>query len=281
MKGDGGIKAFVIRFLARPQTLIGLFVFVTIVVLALAAPLLFPRGPYTIVGMPLLPPGSAGLPAGSDVMGRDMLAGLVYGARVSLLVGISSTICSVGIGVLLGAVAGFYGGVVDDLLMRITEFFQIIPAFVLLMVLVAFLQPSLVSTVLGIALITWPHVARVARGEFLALRSREFVEAARLLGESDLRIIFRQILPNALPPIVVIASMMVGGAILTESALSFLGLGDPDLASWGSMIGASRSAMWVAWWTTVLPGVAIMVTVLALNFIGDGLNDALSPRRKS
>jgi peptide/nickel transport system permease protein len=170
--------------------------------------------------------------------------------------------------------------VVDDVLMRVTEFFQIIPAFVLLMVLVAFVQPSLASTVIGIALITWPQVARVVRGEFLALRGREFVEAARLVGESDMSIIFRQILPNALPPIVVIGSMMVGSAILTESALSFLGLGDPDLMSWGSMIGASRSAMWVAWWTTVLPGVAIMVTVLALNFIGDGLNEALSPRRR-
>jgi peptide/nickel transport system permease protein len=274
------VKEFLSRLLVRPQTLIGLAVFAAIVVVALGAPLLFPKGPFTIVGMPLLAPGSPGLPAGSDVLGRSMLVGLAYGARVSLLVGISSTCCAVGIGVLLGAVAGYYGGVVDDLLMRFTEFFQIIPAFVLLMVLVAFLQPSLFSTVIGIALITWPQVARVARGEFLVLRSREFVQAAQLLGESDLRIIFRQILPNALPPIVVVGSMMVGSAILTESALAFLGLGDPGLMSWGSMIGASRSAMWVAWWTTVLPGLAIMVTVLALNFIGDGLNEALGPRRR-
>ena len=184
---------------------------------------LFAHGPFSIVGMPLLPPGAPGLLAGSDVLGRDMAVGLAYGARISLLVGITSTICAVGIGVLLGAVAGYYGGVVDDLLMRITEFFQIIPSFVLLMVLVAFLQPSLGSTVIGIALITWPQVARVVRGEFLSLRSREFVEAARVLGMRDARIIFTQILPNALPPIVVISSMMVGNAILTESALSFLG----------------------------------------------------------
>jgi peptide/nickel transport system permease protein len=136
------------------------------------------------------------------------------------------------------------------------------------------------STVIGIALITWPQVARVVRGEFLSLRGREFVQAARTLGMGDARIIFTQVLPNALPPIIVVGSMMVGSAILTESALSFLGLGDPNLLSWGSMIGGSRSAMWVAWWTTVLPGVAIMVTVLALNFIGDGLNDALNPRRR-
>jgi peptide/nickel transport system permease protein len=147
------------------------------------------------------------------------------------------------------------------------------------MVLVAFMQPSLTSTVIGIALVTWPQVARVVRGEFLSLRRREFVEAARVLGMGDARIIFTQILPNALPPIVAISSMMVGMAILTESALSFLGLGDPNLLSWGSMIEGSRSAMWVAWWTTVLPGLSIMVTVLALNFIGDGLNEALNPRR--
>lgn len=271
----------VLRALAsRPIPLTGLIVFGLIVTIALLAPFIFSRGPFTIVGVPLLPPGAPGLLAGSDVLGRDMAVGLAYGARISLLVGVISTLGAVGIGVLLGAIAGYYGGLIDDLLMRVTEFFQIIPSFVLLMVLVAFLQPSLTSTVIGIALISWPQVARVVRGEFLSLRSREFVQAARTLGMRDARIIFTQVLPNALPPIVVVSSMMVGSAILTESALSFLGLGDPNLLSWGSMIGGSRSAMWVAWWTTVLPGVAIMVTVLALNFIGDGLNDALNPRRR-
>lgn len=274
------MKHFAARFFSRPTSLAGFVVFVIIVVIALAAPLLSAHGPMAIVGMPLLPPGSPGLLAGSDVIGRDMAVGLAHGARISLLIGIASTCCAVGLGVLLGAVAGYYGGAVDDLLMQITEFFQIIPSFMLAMVLVAFLQPSLSSTVIGITLITWPQVARVVRGQFLSLRSREFVEAARVLGMSDARIIFTQILPNALPPIVVVSSMMVGYAILTESALSFLGLGDPDLLSWGMMIGSSRVAMWVAWWTTVLPGVCIMVTVLALNFIGDGLNDALNPRRR-
>jgi len=274
------MKDFLRVFFSRPIPLVGLVIFAVIVALALLAPLLFGRGPFIIVGMPLLPPGAPGLLAGSDVLGRDMAVGLAYGARISLLVGITSTLCAVGIGVLLGAVAGYYGGWLDDLLMRVTEFFQIIPSFVLLMVLVAFLQPSLSSTVIGIALVTWPQVARVVRGEFLSLRGREFVQAARTLGMRDARIIFTQVLPNALPPIIVVGSMMVGSAILTESALSFLGLGDPNLLSWGSMIGGSRSAMWVAWWTTVLPGLAIMITVLALNFIGDGLNDALNPRRQ-
>jgi peptide/nickel transport system permease protein len=274
------VRHFLRIFLSRPIPLVGLAIFAVIVALALLAPLLFARGPFIIVGMPLLPPGAPGLLAGSDVLGRDMAVGLAYGARISLLVGITSTLGAVGIGVLLGAVAGYYGGWLDDLLMRVTEFFQIIPNFVLLMVLVAFLQPSLSSTVIGIALVTWPQVARVVRGEFLSLRGREFVQAAHTLGMRDARIIFTQILPNALPPIIVVGSMMVGSAILTESALSFLGLGDPNLLSWGSMIGGSRSAMWVAWWTTVLPGLAIMITVLALNFIGDGLNDALNPRRR-
>jgi peptide/nickel transport system permease protein len=272
--------AFARRFFSRPTALFGFAIFVAILAIALAAPLIFAHGPFTIVGMPLLPPGSPGLPVGSDILGRNMAAGLAFGARISLLVGVTSTLGAIVLGVLLGAVAGYYGGVVDDVLMRVTEFFQIIPTFVLLMVLVAFLEPSLASAVIGIALISWPQVARVVRGEFLSLREREFVQAARVLGLSDTSIIFGQILPNALTPIVVISSMMVGNAILTESALSFLGLGDPNLLSWGSMIGGSRSAMWVAWWTTVLPGLCIMVTVLALNFIGDGLNDALNPRRR-
>ena len=273
------MTAFARRFFSRPTALIGFAVFAAIVVVALAAPLVFATGPFTIVGMPLLPPGSPGLPAGSDVLGRNMMVGLAFGARISLLVGVTSTLGAIGLGVLFGAIAGYYGGLVDDLLMRVTEFFQIIPTFVLLMVLVAFLEPSLASAVIGIALISWPQVARVVRGEFLSLREREFVQAARVSGLSDRSIIFGQILPNALTPIVVISSMMVGNAILTESALSFLGLGDPNLLSWGNMIGGSRSAMWVAWWTTVLPGLCIMVTVLSLNLIGDGLNDALNPRR--
>jgi peptide/nickel transport system permease protein len=267
-------------FFAKPATILVFAAFIAIVVTALAAPLLFARGPFTIVGMPLLPPGAPGLLAGSDVLGRDMAVALAYGARISLLVGVASTIGAVGIGVLLGAVAGYYGGLMDELLMRVTEFFQIIPSFVLLMVLVAFLQPSLGSTVIGIALISWPQVARVVRGEFLSLKGREFVQAARTLGMRDSRIILTQILPNALPLILVVGSMMVGSAILTESALSFLGLGDPNLLSWGSMIGGARSAMWVAWWTSVLPGLAIMATVLSLNFIGDRLNDTLNPRRQ-
>ena len=167
---------------------------------------------------------------------------------------------------------------VDDALMRLTEFFQTIPSFVFSVVLVAIFRPSIRSIIAAIAIVTWPPVARLVRGEFLSLRSREFVEAAVVIGQSNLRIIATQILPNALPPIVVISSLMVASAILLESALSFLGLGDPNLMSWGYMIGAGRSLLRMAWWVSVFPGLAILLTVLALNLIGEGLNDALNPR---
>ncbi len=182
------------------------------------------------------------------------------------------------IGVSIGATAGYYGGRIDDALMRVTEFFQTIPNFILLIVLVALFTPSVASIVVAIGLVSWPPVARIVRGEFLSLRAREFVQAAILVGESDLRIIVTQILPNALSPIIVSASLLVATSILLESALSFLGLGDPNLMSWGYMIGAARTVIRRAWWMSVFPGLAIVLTVLALNLIGDGLNDALNPR---
>src|SRR5690606_15957936 len=201
-----------------------------------------------------------------------------YGAQVSLLVGLVSTVVALTIGVTLGALAGFYGGLIDDALMRFTEFFQTIPNFALAIVLVAIFQPSTESVVLAIGIVSWPPVARLVRGEFLSLRSREFVQAARVVGQSNGRIIFGQILPNTLSPIIVMASLMVATAILLESSLSFLGLGDPNTMSWGYMIGAARTVIRQAWWLSVFPGVAILLTVLALNLVGEGLNDALNPR---
>ena len=189
-----------------------------------------------------------------------------------------ASLVAVTIGVTIGACAGYYGGLIDDALMRVTEFFQTIPNFVLLIVLVALFTPSVASIVVAIGVVSWPPVARIVRGEFLSLRAREFVQAAVLLGESDTRIIATQILPNALSPIIVSASLLVATSILLESALSFLGLGDPNLMSWGYMIGAARTLIRRAWWMSVFPGLAIVLTVLALNLIGDGLNDAFNPR---
>jgi peptide/nickel transport system permease protein len=267
------------RFKRNRGAVVGLFLLMLIVIVAICAPLMFPRSPWSMVQRPFLAPGAvAGFPFGTDALGRDIGAGLAYGASVSLLVGLVSTTVALLIGVPLGAVAGYFGGWVDDLLMRFTEFFQTIPSFALAIVLVAILQPSLATVVLAISVVSWPPIARLVRAEFLTLRSREYVEAAKLQGQSTPRIILTQVLPNAMPPIIVLASLMVATAILLESSLSFLGLGDPNMMSWGYMIGAGRTVLRQAWWLSFFPGVAILLTVLALNLVGEGLNDALNPR---
>jgi peptide/nickel transport system permease protein len=237
-----------------------------------------------MVQRPFLAPfEQEGFLLGTDALGRNVTAGLVHGAYVSLLVGLVSTIVALSIGVPVGAMAGYFGGRADDALMRFTEFFQTIPSFALAIVLLAIFQPSLTFVIIAISIVSWPPVARLVRGEVLSLRTREFVEAATLSGLGNTQIILRHILPNALPPIIVLASLMVAQAILLESSLSFLGLGDPNVMSWGYMIGAARTVIRTAWWLSFLPGMAILLTVLALNLIGEGLNDALNPRltRKS
>lgn len=273
------MKAFWSRFRQNRGAVIGLVILVIVIICAIAAPFLFPRSPWSMVQRPFLPPFEMeGLLLGTDAVGRDVLSGLFHGARVSLLVGLVSTVVALAIGIPIGAAAGYYAGVADDALMRFTEFFQTIPSFALAIVLLAIFQPTLAYVILAIAIVSWPPVARLVRGEVLSLRNREFVEAATLSGQSNLRIILRQVLPNALPPIIVLASLMVAQAILLESSLSFLGLGDPNVMSWGYMIGAARTVLRTAWWLSFIPGIAILLTVLALNLIGEGLNDALNPR---
>jgi peptide/nickel transport system permease protein len=265
-------------FLRNRGAVAGLIILIAIIAMAALAPVVYPRSPWDMIGAPLQPPGARGFLLGSDMLGRDIAAGILHGARVSLLIGVIASLVAVTIGVTIGACAGYYGGLIDDALMRVTEFFQTIPNFILLIVLVALFTPSVASIVVAIGVVSWPPVARIVRGEFLSLRAREFVQAAVLLGESDPRIIATQILPNALSPIIVSASLLVATSILLESALSFLGLGDPNLMSWGYMIGAARTLIRRAWWMSVFPGLAIVLTVLALNLIGDGLNDAFNPR---
>lgn len=270
---------FLRRYIANPGAAIGLGIILVTALVALAAPLIFPVSPWQSAGEPLLPPFQDwSFPLGTDLLGRDIAAGLAYGARVSLLVGLVSTLVSVLAGISIGALAGYYGGHVDDALMRFTEFFQTIPAFAMAIVLVAIFSPSIASITLAIAVVSWPPVARLVRGEFLSLRSREFVQAAIVIGQSGPRIMISQILPNAVSPIVVMASLMVATAILTESALSFLGLGDRNMMSWGFMIGAARTMLREAWWMSVFPGLTILATVLAINLIGEGLNDAMNPQ---
>ncbi len=246
-------------------------------VIAILAPVISPVDPFTILDEPFLPPSGKHL-FGTDSLGRSMSAGLVHGARTSLLIAIIATVSAVTVGALVGALAGYYGGLVDDLLMRMTEFFQTIPAFIFAIVLVAILTPSAESLVIAIAVVSWPPIARVVRGEVLSVKSREFVQAAIIAGQSDGGILFRQVIPKTLSPLIVTGSLLVATAILTESALSFLGLGAPNLMSWGFMVGSGRSFLRDAWWLVTIPGVAILITVLCINLVGEGLNDALNPR---
>lgn len=266
-------------FLRHPGAVFGLVILALVVAAALLAPVLYPTSPWRMVQRPFVPPFTLErVPLGTDALGRDIAAGLMHGAGVSLIVGLVSTLAALLIGVPLGALAGYLGGRVDDALMRFTELFQTVPSFALAIVLVAILQPSLSSMILAIALVSWPPVTRLVRGEVLSLRSREYVQAAIVTGQTTFTILRREVLPNTLSPIVVLASLMVATAILLESSLSFLGLGDPNRMSWGFMVGAGRTVIRQAWWITAFPGVLILLTVLALNLIGEGLNDALNPR---
>ncbi len=268
------------RFAASRVGLVGLAILAAVLVLAVTAPLLFPGDPFTIVDKPFQPPFATHL-LGTDSLGRDMAACIAHGADTSLMIGLVATAAALLIGTLIGAFAGFYGGIVDNLLMRLTELFQTIPSFIFAIVLVAIMSPSLSSTIIAIAVVSWPPIARLVRGEFLTLRRREYVEAAIVLGMSDLQMIFRQILPNCLSPIIVTGSLLVATAILIESALAFLGLGDSNVMSWGFMIGSGRTYLRNAWWLCAIPGIAILLTVLAINMAGEGLNDALNPRLRT
>jgi peptide/nickel transport system permease protein len=257
---------------------IGAAIILVVIATAVAAPFLFPFSPWDMRGAPFSPPGSPDFLLGSDALGRDLAAGIAYGAVVSLMIGSISTVVSLGIGVSLGAIAGYAGGRPDDAIMRFAEFFQTIPSFLLAILLVAIFTPSIVSIIAAIALVSWPPVARVVRAEFLALRQREFVQAAEVLGVSHVRVVYQTMLPNALPPVIVLGSLMVANSILTESALSFLGLGDANWMSWGFLVGSGRSVIRIGWWISVLPGLAIFITVLGLNLLGEGLQAWLNPR---
>ena len=273
---------FLRRYLRSPAALIGLVLLLLVIAMAISAPWVFPRDPLSLAGRPLQWPGaSPRFWLGTDNTGRDIAAQIFHGARVSLLIGLVATAISIAIGIVVGAIAGFYGGWVDDALMRVTEAFQTLPNFILLLVLVAVFGSDITTVTVAIGIVSWPPSARLTRAEFLSLRSREFVQACRVLGMGDLRIIFREILPNALPPIIVYASVIMAVAILLESALAFLNLSDPNVPSWGNLIGAGKGVLRVQWYVSAIPGVAILLTVLAVSLVGQGLNDALNPRLKS
>lgn len=267
------------QLLANPAAVAGALLLFLILLAALAAPWLFPHDPLGMVGPPILWPGQdPGFWLGTDTMGRDVAAGLAHGARVSLTVGVAAAMLSLLIGIAVGAAAGYFGGWVDVALMRVTELLQTIPAFLLVVVIVAIARPSVTVIALSIGVASWPVVARLVRAEFRTLRESEFVQAARTLGYGHARIALLEILPNALPPVIVTTSVLVANAILMESALSFMNMGDPNAVSWGSMIGDAREMLRTAWYLAALPGVSIILTVLSLNLLGDALNDAFNPR---
>ncbi len=275
------MKATFKKILRRTGIWVGLALLTGMVLVAVFAGTLYPQDPWEMAGAPMLMPfADPAFLLGTDMLGRDVAAGLVHGARVSLLVGAASTLVALIVGITLGAAAGYYGGVVDDVLMRITEFFQTIPTFVFALVVVATLRPSIYSIVVAISLVSWPSIARLVRGQVMSLKNREFVLAAVALGEGNFSIITRQILPNTLAPVMAMASLMVASAILTESAISFLGLGDPNMMSWGYMIGVARSSIRHAWWLSFMPGLVIFLTVLMINLVGQGLSDSLDPRQR-
>jgi len=265
-----------------PAAVIGLLLLILVLAMAASADFLYPRDPLALAGRPLIWPFSnPRFLLGTDNSGRDIAAQIFHGARISLLIGGVATVISVMIGITIGAFAGYYGAYVDTALMRVTEAFQTLPNFLLLLVLVAVFGSTITTVTVAIGIVSWPASARLTRAEFLSLRNREFVQAGRTLGLKDVRLIFGEILPNALPPVIVYASVVMAIAILLESALAFLKLSDPNVASWGNLIGAGRDVLRVQWYVSAIPGVAILVTVLAVSLVGQGLNDALNPRLKS
>ena len=269
------------ELLKRPMSAVGLFLVVGLALTAVFSPQIAPYDPQAIDTYHILePPGRAHV-LGTDALGRDVLSRLVYGARISLLVGIVAVGIATAIGMVLGALAGFYGGVVDVVIMRLVDVMLCFPTIFLIMAVIAFLEPSIWNIMAVIGLTSWMGVARLVRAEFLSLRSRDFVLAARLIGASDFRILFYHILPNAIAPVLVAATLGVGNAILTESALSFLGIGvQPPTPSWGNMLTAGKDNIEIAWWLSLFPGLAILITVLAYNLLGEGLRDVLDPRMK-
>ncbi len=267
------------RFRRNRLAMAGAVLMLVLYAVAIFAPQLAPYDPTVINLRNRMEPPSRQHPLGTDIYGRDVLSRMIYGSRISLSVGFVSVGISITIGTMVGAIAGYYGGLIDNVLMRMVDMVISIPVLFLIITVVSLISPSIYNIMLVIGLTSWPGVARLVRGQFLSLREQDFTEAARALGAGDNRIIFRHILPNAMGPIIVAATLGVAAAILVESTLSYLGLGvQPPTPSWGNMLYEGQAYIREAWWLSVFPGLAILVTVLSFNMLGDGLRDALDPR---
>lgn len=272
---------FLKQYARSPAAIFGLVLVIVVLFLAATADIFYPRDPLSLAGRPLQWPFQTDrFLLGTDSSGRDIAAQIFHGARISLLIGVVATLLAITLGTVIGALAGYYGRWADELLMRVTEAFQTVPSFLLLLVLVAVFGSNLTTVMVAIGLVSWPAPARLTRAEFLTLRQREFVQACRTLGMRDGAIIFKEILPNAMPPLIVYASVVMATAILMESALAFLNLSDPNVASWGNLIGLGRGVLRTQWYVSAIPGIAILLTVLGVSLVGQGLNDALNPRLK-
>lgn len=273
---QGRIRRALLR---NPAFVGGLVLLIFIILVAGFAPLLYPGNPLDMVAMPLTwPMQDSEYLLGTGALGTDVGAGLAHGARASLLVGFCTALVCFSIGTVIGATAGYFGSWVDTILVRITEVVQTVPPFLLVVVLITISGSTITTIILAIGFASWPSVARLVRAEFRSQKEMDYVLAARSLGFGTPRIMFVEILPNALPSIIVMISVIAANAILIEASLSFLGLGDPNVLSWGSMIGEGRSFLRTEWYLTALPGAAISLTVLSLNLVGDGLNEILNPR---
>ena len=266
------------RYRHQSPALTGLLLLAGIVVVALLAGVIAPGDPFRRAGSPLQPPSLRHW-FGTDDLGRDVFAGVVHGSRPSLLVGLMAALTSALVGTLVGSVAGYVGRGVDDVLMRLAEMVQVVPRFFLALIVAALFGPSITVIALLLGLTFWPATARLLRAQVLSLRTRDFVLAARSLGVPERRILVRHVLPNAMSVVVVSTSLQIGSAILVEVGLSFLGLGDRSVVSWGNMLNLAQPLIRIAWWTAVFPGLAITLTAMAANLVGDGLNAALDPRR--
>jgi peptide/nickel transport system permease protein len=259
----------------------GLLILVPMFLAAIFAQIFSPHNPIEPNMKNVLAGPSFSHPFGTDMLGRDVLSRVIYGSRVSLLVGFVSVGIATIIGVLLGAVSGYYGGAIDAIIMRFVDLMMCFPTFFLILAVIAFLEPSIWNIMIVIGLTSWMGISRLVRAEILSIKNKEFVLAARAMGLSNGKIIFSHILPNALSPVWVVATLGIGGAILTESALSFLGIGvQPPTASWGNLLAQAKDNIEIAWWLSLYPGVAIFLTVMGYNLLGEGLSDILDPRRR-
>lgn len=258
----------------------GVVVLLCLIVVAVFGQLLSPYDPQLVGAAPTLVPPGPDHWMGSDELGHDLLSRVISGIRISMIVGLTSTLISSVVGIVVGAVAGFSGGFVDDLLMRVTELFMIIPRFFLALVFVAIFGATILNVIVSIGILSWPIQARIVRSEFLSLKSRQYVDAARVAGASTASLVFLEILPNALGPVIVAATLQVGQAMLIEASLAYLGLGDPNQVSLGLMLQKSQSVMRSAWWTAAFPGSMIFLAILSSNLVGDALNDLLNPRSR-